>query len=130
MAQLTGETPSDWAKRHGVPLRTVRRWRQQPAYQEHLAKCKTQVLQSVVAYLISQAIDSAKEMVRLRDNSDNEMVRLGASKALFHALLTVTNYAEVQDQLALVLDRLAEIKGEAHDRCVTYPVLTSPTKPA
>jgi hypothetical protein len=125
-AELAGEKVSEWGKRYGVAPRTLRRWRSQPAYQERLSKCRGRMVQRVVTRLATIALDAVGELETLLKTSKVEVVRLQAAKAIIHGLLAVGNYAEVRDQLELVLDGLAEIKRGAHDQGVAYSLTKPP----
>jgi transposase-like protein len=124
MAELAGEKASDWAKRHGVNPRTVRRWRSDPAYQDRLSKARGRMVQQVVTRLATIALDAVGELETLLKTSQTEMVRLQAAKAIIHGLLAVGNFAEVKDQLETVLNRLSEIRGNGQP--VSYK-LADPT---
>jgi hypothetical protein len=99
LALASGLTVEAAAARAGVSARTAYRRRADPAFQQHAAELRAEMVQRAVGQLADGMADAA---ARLREllRAEGESVCLGAARALLELGVKLRESTELQERLA------------------------------
>lgn len=99
LALASGSTTDEAGEKAGVTGRTVRRWRDDPAFTADVRKFRQQLLDEVLSYLSGAAIEAAKTL-RGALTEDSPAIRVRAAMALLTTLVSVRTTVDLEERLA------------------------------
>jgi hypothetical protein len=108
LAIAGGRTVAAWARDNLVPERTARTWSHLPEVQDLVRRIRRKAIDRAIGRLSRHATAAADQVVKLAEGAASEAVRLHAARAVLADLMTVSNYAALEDRLADVERRLRD----------------------
>lgn len=110
LALASGATTDEAGQTAGVTGRTVRRWREEPAFRAEVAQLRREMLDDVLGQLGGAAVEAVKALrAALADKSPG--VRVRAAGLILTSLLTVREAVDVEERLAALEAAAAEQAG-------------------
>jgi hypothetical protein len=114
LALATGRTVKAWAKGHEVPERTAYTWARSPEVRKQVRRIRRRAIDRAIGRLSRNATAAADQIARLAKGAASEAVRLHAARAVLADLMTVSNYAALEQRLAEVERRIAHAQPDQH----------------
>lgn len=109
LALAHGATTDEAGQTAGVTGRTVRRWREEPAFRAEVTQLRREMLDDVLGQLGGAAVEAVKTL-RAALDEQSAGVRVRAASVLLASLLTVREAVDVEERLA-ALEAAAEQAG-------------------
>ena len=149
LAIATGRTVRAWAKEHDVPERTAYTWARSdrgPATRSNASDAAA--IDRAIGRLSRYAAAAAQQIAKLAEDAESEAVKLQAARAVLADLMTVSNYADLEDRITVLeraqggsmsrslaaqarrVGRLERDRGRADRRSPTAPPGTGTPTPA
>ena len=116
LAIAGGRTVAAWARDNGVAERTAYTWSRSPRVLRLVGKIRRRAIDRAIGRLSCHATRAAAEIVRLFQEAASEAVRLQAARAVLADLMTVSDYAALEDRLADVERQLRDRSHTPDDR--------------
>jgi hypothetical protein len=113
LAMAGGSTVSAWAEANAVPERTAYTWSRSPEVLDQVQAIRRLAVDRAVGRLSENAIAAADAIARLAREAQSESVQLQAARAVLADLMTVSNYAALEQRLAEVERRIRARPAEA-----------------
>jgi hypothetical protein len=114
LAMAGGQTVAAWARDNQVADRTARTWSHSPEVVRLVGRIRRKAIDRAIGRLSRHATAAADQIARLAKGAASEAVRLHAARAVLADLMTVSNYAALEDRLAEVERRLAHAQPDQH----------------
>lgn len=99
LALAHGSTTDEAGQIVGVTGRTVRRWREEPAFRSEVAQLRRQMLDDVLGQLGGAAVEAVKTL-RAALDEESPGVRVRAATVILTSLITVREAVDVEERLA------------------------------
>jgi len=115
LAIAAGRTVKAWAEEHDVPRRTAYNWARSPDVKEQVRRIRRRAIDRVIGRLSRHAAAAADRIAHLADSAQSESVQLQAARAVLADLMSVSNYAALEERLAEVERRLADRQAAGPD---------------
>jgi hypothetical protein len=111
LAIAAGGTVKAWAKAHDVPERTAYTWARSQEVRKRVLRIRRRAIDRAVGRLSRNASAAADQVVRLAKGAESESVKLQAARAVLADLMSVSNYAVLEERLAEVERRIADSRS-------------------
>jgi hypothetical protein len=109
LALATGRTVKAWAKQHDdVAERTAYNWARSPEVRSMVRRIRRRAIDRAIGRLSRHAAAAADRIAHLANAAQSESVQLQAARAVLADLMTVSNYAALEERLTDVERRLAD----------------------
>jgi hypothetical protein len=112
MAMAAGGTVAAWARDNQVPERTAYTWSRSPEVRTQVRRIRRRALDRAIGRLSRHAAAVADRIATLADSAQSQAVRLQAARAVLADLMTVSNYAALEQRLAEVERRIAQARPQ------------------
>ena len=99
LAIAAGGTVRAWAKQHDVPERTAYTWARSPEVQKQVRRIRRRAIDRAIGRLSQHAAAAADQIARLAKDALSEAVRFQAARAVLADLMTVSNYAALEERI-------------------------------
>jgi len=108
IALAAGRTAAAWAREHGTPARTARRWSREPEVRDQVERIRRRAVDRAVGVLTSQATTAARALAAIaRDKETPAGARVAAARAVLQELLNVKEHQELAERVAELERRVA-----------------------
>ena len=95
----TGGTVKAWANAHDVPERTAYTWARSPEVRNRVRRIRQRAIDRAIGRLSQHASAAADQIARLAKDALSEAVRFQAARAVLADLMTVSNYAALEERI-------------------------------
>jgi hypothetical protein len=112
LAMAGGQTVAAWAKANDVHRRTAHTWSKSPEVRELVGRIRRKAIDRAVGRLSRHASAAAERIAKLAQGAASESVQLQAARAVLADLMTVSNYADLEERLAALERRAAEGRSD------------------
>jgi hypothetical protein len=106
LAIAAGRTVSAWAEQEKVPRRTAYRWSRDPEVRQLVQQIRRRAIDRAIGTLAKHASAAAEEIGRIATKGETDAVKLAASRAVLSDLMTVSDYADHEDRITALEERL------------------------
>jgi hypothetical protein len=110
LALATGGTVKAWADAKGVAERTARTWSHSPEVVRQVQEIRREAVDRAVGKLSEGATVAAEKIARLVQEAGSESVQLSAARAVLADLMSVSNYAALEQRLVELERRMARAR--------------------
>jgi hypothetical protein len=100
----SGKSVTKTAAKTGLSRRTLTRRLNDPAFRRRLSKFRAELFERGMGILAAAQAGAASALVRLL-KSENESVRLGASRSVFELGAKIRENVEIEERLSALEDR-------------------------
>jgi hypothetical protein len=107
LAVAAGKSIGQWARAHGIGVRTAQTWAQDPAFRAQVAELRARLLDRAIGVLARRVAANAAEINRLASSAESEAVRLAAARAGIADLLGASRYVELRAEVEELKRELA-----------------------
>ena len=114
IAIASGTSVTKWAKLNNVPLRTAYRWARDPDVRDKVDKCRRHALDRAIGTFSRRVNWAARGITKLADAATSESVRLAAFRTIFSNMMSVSEFAELQDRMTQLEEQLDERERAGH----------------
>jgi hypothetical protein len=108
LAIAAGGTIKAWAKEHDVAQRTAYTWARSPDVKKQVRHIRRRAIDRVIGRLSRHAAAAADRIAHLAQGAASESVQLQAARAVLSDLMSVSNYAALEERLTEVERRIAD----------------------
>jgi hypothetical protein len=108
LAVAQGHSIVSWARQNNVPERTAYRWAADINLRRDVQTIRRRYLDQAVGRMAEQATWAADQIVDLGKNAESESVKLRALRAILSDMMTVSQFATLEERMAEVEEHLRE----------------------
>jgi hypothetical protein len=116
LAMAAGASQAQAAQQAGVSERTVTRRLADATFKARVNEARAELVRRAVSRLSAAGIAAADELYRLLRDGCNDMVKLGAARAVLQNMLAGFQMEQVARQMEQLDQRLAEMERREADR--------------
>lgn len=118
LALAQGRSITTWARTNEVPRRTAYRWAGEPAVRSAVRLYRRRAVDRAVGRLATSATWAADRLTKLAKNAESESVQLGALRAILSHMMTVSEFATLEESVAQIEEQL---RDRAHSQDADRP---------
>jgi len=113
LALAQGRSITTWARANEVPRRTAYRWAGEPAVRSAVESYRRRVIDRVVGRLATRATWASDGIAKLAKSAKSESVRLSALRAILSDMMTISQFATLEETVAQVVEQLND-RAQTH----------------
>jgi hypothetical protein len=110
LAVAAGRSIGQWAREHGIGVRTAQTWAKNPAFRSQVAELRARLLDRAIGVLARRVAANAGEINRLASKAESEAVRLAAARAGIADFLGASRFVELRAEVEELKRELAAEK--------------------
>jgi transposase-like protein len=111
LAVAAGQSITQWARDHGIGVRTAYTWSRAPEFRSQVAELRDRLLDRAIGVLARRVAANAAEINRLASKAESEAVRLAAARAGIADLLGASRFVELRAEVEELKRELAAEKA-------------------
>ena len=108
LALAQGRSVTTWARANDVPRRTAYRWAGERAVRSAAESYRRRAVDRAIGRLARRATWAADTIAKLAKDAESESVRLSAARAILSDMMTVAQFATLEEDVAQLKEQLNE----------------------